>query len=93
MLLKQGTKIIIGYEKDEELNVIFDYTLESDWEFPAGDSFVTNVVQPQIEDHLSLLGADMYNEDGDPRAQCWTASFQTVTGAWIDLINFEEETL
>jgi len=89
MLLKQGTEIIIGYEKDEELDVEFNYTLESDWEFPAGDSFVTNVVQPEIEGHL---GGDMDNEDGDPRAQCWTAHYVTADGEYINLINFEEET-
>jgi hypothetical protein len=42
-----------------------------------------------IEEHL---GGDIYNDDGDYRAWQWRADFQTVTGAWIDLINFEEET-
>jgi|688.fasta_scaffold1602831_1 hypothetical protein len=89
MLLKQGTEIIIGYELDEEQEVEFKYTLESDWEFPAGDSFVTNVVIPEIEAHL---GGDMDNEDGYPRAQCWRADYVTADGEYIDLINFEEET-
>ena len=92
MLLKQGNEIMIGYEMAQgpDLKYVeFTHTLESDWEFPAGDSFINNLVIPLIEEHL---GGDIYNDDGDYRAWHWRADFQTVTGAWIDLINFEEET-